>query len=136
MSDIDFGFNSERFFLKTGSMKVQQPSLAIYRDKLVADDLVPKKLYSRKLREIPIDLDIAEINIKNGDISYAELVNEGTSPGELVFSDLEASLHNISNTNEKVEETKIEARAKLMGNAQIELKWNFDTGKENDAFYV
>ena len=136
LSDIDFGFNSERFFLKTGSMKVQQPSLAIYRDKLVADDLVPKKLYSRKLREIPIDLDIAEINIKNGDISYAELVNEGALPGELVFSDLEASLHNISNTNEKVEETNIEAWAKLMGNAQIQLQWNFDTTKENDAFYV
>tara|TARA_R110002049_G_scaffold72010_5_gene185665 strand:- start:7196 stop:8767 length:1572 start_codon:yes stop_codon:yes gene_type:complete len=136
LSDIDFGYNSERFFFKTGSMMVQQPSLAIYRDKLVADDMVPKKLYSQKLREMPIDLDIAKINIKNGDISYAELVNEGTLPGELVFSDLEASLNNISNTYEKAEETQIEASAKLMGNAQIQLQWNFDTSKENDAFYV
>ncbi|WP_157943737.1 MULTISPECIES: hypothetical protein [Arenibacter] len=136
LSKIDFGFNSERFFLKSGSMVVQQPILSIYRDKLVADDLMQKKLYSQKLREMRMDLDISEISIINGYISYAELVNEGSLPGELVFSDLDASLKNISNTDGNMEEAKIEARALLMGSSPIQLQWNFRPSKENDAFYV
>ena len=135
-SKMEFGYNSDRFFLKTNSVHIQNPNLEIYRDKLIQDDWVQKKLYSKKLREMPMDLDISEISIKNGHLSYAELVNEETEPGELVFSDLEATLNNISNTYENGKETKIEAKALLMGNAPIQLQWNFDSSKENDAFYV
>lgn len=136
LSNIDFGFNSKRFFIKTGSLLIQDPVLVIYRNKLVADDMVPKKLYSRKLREMPIDLDVSNARIANGHISYAELVIAGTEAGELVFSDVDATLNNISNTIENGGETNIEIRSKLMGHAPIHLHWKFDSSLENDAFYV
>ncbi|MCK0144905.1 hypothetical protein MWU78_04500 [Arenibacter sp. F26102] len=136
LSKMEYGFNADRFFLKTNSVHIQNPICEIYRDKLIQDDWVQKKLYSRKLREMPMDLDISEVIINKGHLSYAELVNVGTLPGELVFSDLEARLNNVSNTYENGETTMIEARALLMGNAPIQLQWNFDSSKENDAFYV
>lgn len=136
LSKMDFGFNSDQFYLRTNLVQIHNPTLFLYRDKLIQDDWEQKKLYSRMLRELPIDLDISEVDIANGHITYAELVEEGTTAGELVFSDLDATLNNISNTYENIEETKIEARAKLMGKAQIQLRWNFDTSKENDAFYI
>src|SRR5690606_7649751 len=136
MENMDFGFNTARFFLSATSVVLQEPNLEIYRDKLVPDDFVRKKLYSQMLRELPIDLTVSEVKINDGFISYSELVKTGTSPGKIVFADLEATLGNVSNTYENGKKTGIVARAKLMGEAPIALRWNFDANRDNDAFYV
>jgi hypothetical protein len=134
--NMDFGFNFERFFLKTNRVTIQKPEMEIYRDKLVPDDWEEKKLYSRMLRELPIDLDVSEIEISNGYIAYSELVKSGTVPGEIVFSELEATLSHVSNTLGSEEKTEIKAVAQLMEDAPIELIWSFDSSNENDAFLV
>src|SRR5690606_16131940 len=79
---------------------------------------------------------VSEVKINDGFISYSELVKTGTSPGKIVFADLEATLGNVSNTYENGKKTGIVARAKLMGEAPIALRWNFDANRDNDAFYV
>ncbi|PXX27270.1 hypothetical protein [Arenibacter sp. ARW7G5Y1] len=134
--NMDFGFRAERFFLNTKSVVFQNPKMQIYRDKLVQDDYEQKKLYSQMLRELPIDLNISEVRIKDGYIAYSELVKTGTVPGEIVFSDLKASMSNVSNIYENEEKTEIMAKAKLMGEAPIELTWNFDSKEGNDPFFV
>jgi len=136
MANIDFGFNTERFFMNATSFVLQHPKMEIYRDKLVQDDYEQKKLYSRMLRELPIDLNISEVKINDGFIAYSELVKSGTVPGEIVFADLGATISNVFNTRESGEKTEIKAMAQLMGEAPIELTWNFDAGKQNDAFFV
>ena len=136
MTNMDFGFNAERFFLNTKSVVLQYPKMEIYRDKLVQDDYEQKKLYSRMLRELPIDLNVSEVKVNDGYISYSELVKSGTVPGEIVFADLGATISNVSNTQESGEKTEIRAVAQLMGEAPIELTWNFNAHKENDAFFV
>ena len=136
LSGMDIGFNAERFFLNATSFILQNPNMEIFRDKLVQDDYEQKKLYSRMLRELPIDLNVSEVMVNNGYIAYSELVKMGTVPGEIVFADLEATISNVSNTHENREMTEIEAVAQLMGEAPIELRWNFDVHKENDAFFV
>ena len=136
MVNMDFGFNKERFFLNSSSLALQKPKMEIYRDKLVQDDYEQKKLYSRMLRELPIDLNVSEVKINDGYIAYSELVKRGTVPGEIVFADLGATIGNVSNTYKNGEKTQIKVMAQLMGEAPIELTWNFDANKENDAFYV
>jgi hypothetical protein len=112
------------------------PKLIMYRDKLVYDDLERKKLYSRMLREMQLDLEVSDLKVRRGFISYAELVMEGARPGEIVFSDLDADIKHISNTNKKGDETKIEISALLMGKAPLTLNWSFNPQLENDAFLV
>ena len=136
LSGMDIGFNTERFFLKATSFILQNPKMEIFRDKLVQDDYEPKKLYSRMLRELPIDLNVSEVMVNDGYIAYSELVKMGTVPGEIVFADLQASIGNVSNTHESGEKTEVKAVAQLMGMAPIELIWNFDVNKQNDAFFV
>ena len=136
LRDMDFGFNSERFYLRTNLVSIQNPKLEIYRDKLVPDDWEEKKLYSRMLRELPIELDISEIGISDGYIGYSELVKRGTVPGEIVFTKMEATIKNVSNSPGNDKKTEIKAMAQLMKDAPIELNWSFDTNKENDAFLV
>ncbi|MEQ8220286.1 MAG: hypothetical protein RH981_18775 [Arenibacter sp.] len=136
MVNMDFGFNVDQFFLNSTSLVIQKPKMEIYRDKLVQDDFKQKRLYSRMLREVPFDLNVSTIKINDGYIAYSELVKSGTVPGEIVFADLEAIISNVSNTYENGEKTEIKTMALLMGEAPIELTWNFDTNKENDAFFV
>lgn len=135
-SGLDLGLNGDRFFVNVEAGTLDRPDLEIYRDKLVADDLKKKKLYGQMLRELPFDLDIAVLNIQKGNIAYSELVAEGTVPGEISFTDIDADLRTISNIHSEGEGTSIEIRARLMGEAPLLLNWNFDSGKENDAFSV
>ena len=107
MVNMDFGFNKERFFLNSSSLALQKPKMEIYRDKLVQDDYEQKKLYSRMLSELPIDLNVSEVKINDGYIAYSELVKRGTVPGEIVFADLGATIGNVSNTYKNGEKTKL-----------------------------
>lgn len=133
---IDFGFNTGRFFLRTQTLNVRDPNLDIYRDKLVKDDWEKKRLYSKMIRELPIDLDISQTRIINGEIAYSELVQEGGKPGQLTFTNLDATLKNISNTYVSGKKTKIEITSKLMGHAPIHLYWDFDYNDKSDAFFL
>jgi len=133
---IDYGFNAGRFFLKTQTLNVHDPNLDIYRDKLVKDDLEKKRLYSKMIRELPIDLDIPQTRIINGEIAYSELVQEGGKPGQLTFTHLNATLKNFSNTYVSGKKTKIEITSKLMGHALIHLYWDFDYNDKSDAFFL
>lgn len=135
-SKIDFGFNVERFFLRAQALDIHDPNLVVYRDKLVKDDWEKKRLYSKMIRELPVDLDISQTRITNGEIAYSELVQEGGKPGQLTFTHLDATLNNISNTYEPGNKTKIEISSKLMGHAPIYLYWDFDYNDNSDAFFL
>lgn len=136
LSNVEFGFNSARFYLDIDQGVLNGPNLEMYRDKLVPDDMAPKKLYSRMLREMPLDLNIEKFKIQKGYISYAEKVTEQVIPGEIIFTNLNADLKRISNVNKNGEGTKIEITSLLMNTAPLELNWSFDPQMENDAFLV
>lgn len=129
--DIDFGFEKNTFFLKVDKGFIKAPNLEIYRDKLIPDDLKKKKLYSQMLRELPIKLNVPEIRIDNGLVSYSERVTEETKPAPLVFGDLDAVIKNISNNGANV---SVEAEAKLMNETRLRLNWSFEDPSKNDRF--
>ena len=116
------------------NVSLKKPKLIMYRDKLVADDLTFKPMYSEMIRTLPFSLHIPELAIEDGFLSYSELVKEDTKPGELVFSHLNAAITNISNTTENTENTFVKAQAKLMDNASITLDWSFNVSKEDNDF--
>lgn len=131
IEDINFGFKKSVFFLNIQQGFIHGPVLEIYRDKLVPDDLKKKKLYSQMLRELPIDLSIPKIIIKNGSVTYTEHVTEVAKPAPLIFADLEAILENVSN---RAISTSVNAKAKLMNKAPLELNWSFEDPSKNDRF--
>lgn len=132
--DIDFGFRGKRFFLSADTGLIDGPHLEIYRDKLLPDDPKIKRLYSRMIRELPIDLDLKEMRIANGHIGYEELVHSDAPAGRLTFDAISATMLNISNTYAPGGETLINAKATFMESAPIALDWSFDTTQENDIF--
>lgn len=130
-----FNFNKNRFGIKIESAKLVDPNLEIYRDKLLPDDLSVKPLYSKSLRNLNFDLEIENIEIKNGYISYAELIEPNNKAGKLYFNNVDGNLNHVSNLKD-TKKTEIEIRSKLMGKAPLELNWSFDVNNTTDSFEV
>lgn len=131
----EFNFDNPRLFITAVSGEILKPDMEIYRDKLVADDLVEKPLYSKSLRNLSFDLAINKLKIKDGYISYAELVDPDKKAGKLFFSDIDATLYEISNLK-KAKKTEIKIKSKLMGKAPLTLNWVFDVNNTADEFTV
>ncbi len=132
--NISFGYASNKYWLHTGTGMLDGPKLEMYRDKLLPDDTERKKLYSEAIRKLPIELDVPEIKVNNGSITYSERVNREATPGKIIFGDVNAKILHVQNVADKKEETSVEAKALLMNEAPITLNWSFDAKNKSDAF--
>jgi len=135
LENLDFNFDNPRLFITATSGEIIKPDAEIYRDKLIADDLVVKPLYSKSLRNLSFDLYIKQLKIKDGYISYAELVDPAKKAGKLFFNQVDATLYEISNLK-KAKKTEIKIISKLMGKAPLSLNWSFDVNNTADEFTV
>ncbi|MFA9195841.1 hypothetical protein AAGV33_15625 [Flavobacterium sp. FBOR7N2.3] len=135
LKEFDFNLDKPRLAITATSGEIVKPNLEIYRDKLIADDLTIKPLYSKSLRNLSFDLKIDELKIKNGYISYAELVDPDKKAGKLFFDEVDATIYEISNLK-KAKKTEIKVISKLMGEAPLTLNWTFDVNNSADEFTV
>ncbi|MCG2418563.1 DUF748 domain-containing protein [Aequorivita sp. F47161] len=131
---IDFGFNQGQFFAKSKMVGLTAPTLEIYRDKLVSDDLKIKPLYSKMLRELPFRLTVDSLKIKDGNIKYEERTKSENMGGSINFRNLNAAISNVSNTYNSPEKTNIKINANFMDNTPISVDWSFDVNNKTDAF--
>lgn len=134
LDDIDFGFNTNGFFAKSKVVTLNSPSLEIYRDKLVADDLTIKPLYSKMLRKLPFELSVDSLKIKDGSIKYEERVKAENMGGFIDFKNLNAAISNVSNTYKSPEKTHLKITADFMDKTPISVDWSFDVQNQYDQF--
>ncbi|MFA9190678.1 DUF748 domain-containing protein [Flavobacterium sp. FZUC8N2.13] len=135
LKELDFNFKQTRLAITATSGEIVKPNLEVYRDKLIADNLTAKPLYSTSLRNLSFDFNIDQIKIKKGYISYAELVVPDKKAGKLFFDEVDATVYHISNLK-KAKKTEIKIKSKLMGVAPLTLNWSFDVNNSADAFMV
>lgn len=134
LSEIDFGFKNTVFFAKSKEVSLASPSLEIYRDKLVEDDLKIKPLYSKMLRELPFELTVESLKISDGSIKYEERVKEENMGGSIDFKKLDADISNVSNTHKSPVKTYLKITAEFMDKTPITVNWSFDVQNKNDQF--
>lgn len=134
IDDIDFGFNNNVFFANSKKVSIASPSLEIFRDKLVPDDLKIKPLYSKMLRELPFKLTIDSLKINDGSIKYEERVKVENMGGFINFNNLDAAISNVSNTYNSPEETTLKITANFLDKTPISVDWRFDVQNQYDKF--
>jgi len=134
IENLGFGFTEKRFFVSAKEVTIDTPHVEIYRDKLLADDRTNKAFYSQLLRELPIDIDIPYIYLNNGKLTYEESVHATIAPGKIDFNEVSASITGLTNKAKTNETTKVTMKAKLLGEANVDLEWEFNVGDESDAF--
>ena len=120
------------FHLEASTVLFENFNLDIYRNKLEADDVTIKQFFSKKLKQLSFPIHLPSMKITNGLVKYSELVTEQAVPGEIVFTELNSQISNVSN---KASEPIIFTNtAKLMGAAPIKVDWTFYTENEVDLF--
>ncbi|SFS59885.1 hypothetical protein [Lutibacter maritimus] len=131
---LDIGCSQKKFFVILDSGKITKPNLMIYRDKRVADDLEIKNLYSKMLRDLSFELDVAKLKIEQGYVSYSEQLEDADKAGKVFFDAINASITNLSNINKNNEKTEFSANSNFMGKAPMVLDISFDVTNKQDAF--
>jgi len=132
---IAWGFIQDTLFTKAALMRIKQPKLAIYRDKLVADDETIKPIYSKILRNVPFNLMLDSLTVEDAAIVYREKVKEEQPAGEIRFSQLEIQGANLGNTYKiGADTTKLAIKGIFLDTAPLQIDWSFDVQNPKDVF--
>ena len=116
------------------NININFPEFHIYRDKLIADDLTRKPLYSKMLRSLKFGLNLKELMVNKAKIIYEENVKSDSAPGKLQFSELDATIKNITNLKSASDVTSISISSNFMKDTPLNVNWNFDVNDVNDEF--
>ncbi len=134
VKNMAFGFMNRQLFIDGDAVKIHRPRAKIFRDKLISDDPVIKKLYSQMLRDLNFQLAIDSVNINDGFIEYSEKVKYENTGGTISFSNLNADIRNVGNTYVSPNKTEINIDAIFMERTPISAKWDFNVQNLADQF--
>ncbi|HET8839787.1 MAG TPA: hypothetical protein VFM82_12425 [Flavobacteriaceae bacterium] len=134
-----FGFNAENLFFTSTLLRIEGADFKIYRDKTLPDDTRYKELYSEKLREAKLKLDIKNVEISESFIQYQERIKFDRSLGTVAFYDVNAEISNLTNRNladENFPLTKVNVRAHFMNTTDLYVNWEFRVNDEDERFTI
>ena len=131
--DYGFGFQSSTLFTTVKKIKVEQPDVSIYRNKLVADDLTFKPLYSKMLRDLKMGLMVDSIIVSKAHILYEEKVKADQPAGSIEFKNMDLQFVQVGNTQPIGALTSITAGG-LFQQSNLHVDWSFDVHDTTDAF--
>lgn len=137
MQEFKWEFQNDTLLIKSALTKLEGMDLNLYRNKLLPEDPNFKPLYSEMLRELGMKLKLDSLQVDNSQIVYEEQVREDRGPGKVSFQNVEASIKDLTNYNmdkEDFSRTRVIAKALFMGQAQLELNWEFDVSNTRDEF--
>ena len=121
------GFSSDK-------LVINLPVFNIYRDKLVVDDLTPKPLYSKMLRDLDFKLQVKQVDIVDGAIIYKEKVKQDHDAGQLHFKRFNGQLKNVGNGYQLPNQTTIALDCVFMESTPLAVNWAFDVANKTDNF--
>ena len=122
------------YSLSAGFIDIAGLDLAIYRDKLPADDFSYKPTVNEMIRNIPWPFRVDSMSIAPKKINYQERVVAANQGGQLFFADGHIAIQNLSNQLPETEDTEISIQSRFMGKADIEALWTFNSNNPEDSF--
>jgi hypothetical protein len=135
---MEWGFRKERFFFNAGSIVFDGANADIYRSKIPKDDLTKKKLYNRLLREIPFEMKVDTLRLKNSKVVYEEEKDFKMGPGVLTFSRFNLRATGISSAvgRTKMPDVKIRINCRFMNTSRLHVDWHFNVLDRSDGFNI
>lgn len=134
IKEFDFQMVSQHSSLSSSEMLLSNFDLAIYRDKLLEDDREKKRYYGNLLRNLPFQFDIQTVNIKNGNLTYAEKVKSGVKPESLVFEKIAGKFSNLQNFRDNPLNIKLSTQ--IMGEAILRVDYEMNPLDNKESFLL
>jgi hypothetical protein len=132
----ELGLNSvgEEDLISFSAQKITivEPEIAIYRNKLLPDSYSEKPMYSKLLRDSPINIQVDSLGINDALFTYVEKSKTGNDGGLLSLKNMNVDITRLGNTYE--DDTKIHITTLFMGSAPFEAIWRFKVLDTNDDF--
>lgn len=95
------GFSVEDFLksnrLGSSGIEIDSLNLNIFRDNRKEKRHVEKPVFQEMLYNSPISINLDSIHVRNGDITYVELVPKANNDGTICFNQMHATLYNVTN---------------------------------------
>jgi hypothetical protein len=138
------GVNTKRL-LSNQELEVEQASLQpiikIFNDRTLPPDSGSKvgKYPQQSLLQLKYPLYIHSVQIKSGTVSYREKAVKSELTGNVFFSNINATLSNVTNIPERIKKSnllKLHATAKFLGAGELETDWQFPLNAGNGAFAI
>lgn len=137
VKDIDYGFTNSKFFMSIKEVYAEHVDANIYLDKTKQEkERIVRPMYSKVLRELPVDLTIDSAIFSECKISYSEKIETDLSAGKIFFNTINGSVTNLSNTYPKGELTEFKTSAVFMNESPVNLAVNFDINNRSEVFYA
>ncbi len=135
---LNWGFKDEKFFFKTNAIVINQLYANIYRNKIPTDDLSKKYLYNKLLRDIPFEMQVNTLQIKNSELVYEEEINFQRGPGILTFDRFNLTANNIQSgyNLKKTNDLKIKVNCRFMKTSPLNVNWSLNVLDKNDGFNI
>lgn len=113
-------------------ISIVKPEITIYRNKLLPDSYSKKPMYSKLLRDSPINIQIDSLQLKDALFTYIEKSKQDNEGGQLELKNLNVDITRLGNTYE--DDTIVHITTLFMGSAPFEATWNFNVLDPNDVF--
>jgi hypothetical protein len=138
------GFNpvlfEEQGTFSVDSLTIEKLRITIFRDKHVDDPPYKyKKLFGSMIMDIPVKINIPDIAITDGRLTYQEIAEKGTLPGEIVLADLSVRGSNLTNDSALLvldSNLSLRLNAKLNGEAELNVVMDVIIPDTTDKFLV
>lgn len=137
--DLKFKFLNDSLTIQNPLLEIDRPVLEVYRDKLQADDLSKKLLYSAQIRNIPAIVGLEQILVNDGQIVYLERVHKDRDPIKVEFTSLNGTIRNLKNHPVEAQgytDTEVSVQTVFMGSAPLNVEWNFNVVDPTDHFRI
>lgn len=132
---FDLNQQQDSLWVHIDTLHFTAPKAEIYRDKLVADDLSEKPLYSKSLRFLPFLLSVHRTILEKATVTYEEKIHDDSPAGQIFFSDMQAEISDLGNVyNRENHTTKIKVNTTFMNTTSTDVTWEFDVLNPEDSF--
>ncbi|UTW61559.1 hypothetical protein KFE98_16295 [bacterium SCSIO 12741] len=138
------GIDMERIiidqYIHVRSLAIDQVNFKGFKDKTPPWNTRKKHpILSQLIKKIPFLINVKQVHVANSDILFELVMPEHEKPGKLYFSECFASLYNITNDPELLEESDrltVDFASKMMHSGKLNVNLQFDLSGRADRFYV
>ncbi|MES2431864.1 MAG: hypothetical protein V4556_13100 [Bacteroidota bacterium] len=145
----DFSFNNVKMqnidlkkLINEGKIEVQtvsiQPDFKIYNDRTLAFDTKKKEYPYQHFLKLGTPIFVNQLNINNGIINYKEKGRESEFTGNVIFSNINATIKNLTNIEDRIKtNAKCNVAAStLFSGSKLTTEWQLPLAKGDSIFTV
>jgi len=136
--NMNWGFNSDDFFIHTDAIVLNEASANIYRAKMPPDDLTKKHLYNKLLRDLEFDLKVDTLKVRNSILKYEEEKTFEQGPGKLTLGQFNLTAINIGSgfKKKKMADLRIKIKCQFMDASPLDVDWRLNVMDKTDGFHI